>query len=507
MTSSKTLRLFISGFSLVLLFSLVTVKEVAALSITGQNKIRYGRQAVSQTGLTDDLYYLENYFELFASFEKFRFHVRQRYLMPSEYGQRLDGLAAFDKIDVEYITDHLRIKGGDFYQEWGRGLLMGSLESIDLNFDSGLEGLVVEGDYKNFEVSIFRGVEVDTTNTVQEGAGGGMLSYRFPFGLKLGGSIIHLDDGIRHEAIDRRGVEGEYIFDFGSAYVSYTTDSYFYGTYPHGFYSALEFFGRNWAVLLDYKNYRFAYYVVPALLFPPQVFPENIMYLFSRNKPATHFTNDVGLQADLTYRWNDWDFNLNVNQSSYQEKIKILPSLDLSQRPFWSTFFSAEYAPLGKDRVLFQGGYMENTALNYRYGAGTLYEWRINRKLSLTGELQFDKYITPTWVDDIAHWGGYREAYLLVGLAKSHFGTITGTLGMSNDPWASQGAIPKGWLKSDFWGKDMYWPAILLTADFMEQHQLRVFYGYDRGGLGCAGGLCRWVPPFRGIKVSLTSQF
>ncbi|MBT7615803.1 MAG: hypothetical protein HN590_00805, partial [Calditrichaeota bacterium] len=153
MTSSKTLRLFISGFSLVLLFSLVTVKEVAALSITGQNKIRYGRQAVSQTGLTDDLYYLENYFELFASFEKFRFHVRQRYLMPSEYGQRLDGLAAFDKIDVEYITDHLRIKGGDFYQEWGRGLLMGSLESIDLNFDSGLEGLVVEGDYKNFEVS------------------------------------------------------------------------------------------------------------------------------------------------------------------------------------------------------------------------------------------------------------------------------------------------------------------------------------------------------------------
>jgi len=95
----------------------------------------------------------------------------------------------------------------------------------------------------------------------------------------------------------------------------------------------------------------------------------------------------------------------------------------------------------------------------------------------------------------------------LIGLAKSHFGTITATMDISNDPYATEGARPKGWLKSDIWGKDMYWPAILVTADFMEQHQLRVFYGYDRGGLGCAGGLCRWVPPFRGIKVSLTSQF
>ena len=147
MNNSRLMKLLIFGLLVVFLFSILPIKEVSGLSLTGQNKIRYGRPAKTQMRLSDDLYFLENYLDLFASFDKFRFHVRQRYLMPSEYGQRLDGLAAFDKMSVEYQTDHLYIKGGDFYQEWGRGLLLGSLESIDLNFDSGMEGLVVEGDY------------------------------------------------------------------------------------------------------------------------------------------------------------------------------------------------------------------------------------------------------------------------------------------------------------------------------------------------------------------------
>jgi hypothetical protein len=517
MTLKLSKSIAIGLLSIVMLLHLIS-DDLYAQSLTGQNEIRYGRPGKKEFNSYDYLYYMENYLQLYATYEEFTLHVRQRYLMPSEFGERRDGLDAFDKIFVEYKTDHLRVKGGDFYTEWGRGLLMGSLESLELNFDSGLEGIMAEADYNNVEIAVFRGIEVDTSSAILESAAGGMLSYNFPYSrfiagnVKLGGSAIHFDEGNRHAAFDRRGVEAQYLYDFGSVYVSYSTDSYneLAETYFHGYYSAFEFFGRDWSLLIDYKNYRFPPFQLPALQFPPQAFPTSIMYLFSREQPETHYQNDVGVQAELTYRFNGWDYNLNVNQSSYQDKIRILPSRQTRLHPFWSTFGTAEYAPLGKDRLLFQAGYMETTARNYRYGGGILYEWRIDSELTLTSEAQSVWVETPsTWSEEEESylWAGYREDYILIALTKSHFGTITGTLARSNYEWATEGTFPKGRLKHKIFGRGQYWPAILLTADFMERHQLRLFYGYERGGLGCAGGLCRLIQPFRGVKATFTSQF
>jgi hypothetical protein len=36
---------------------------------------------------------------------------------------------------------------------------------------------------------------------------------------------------------------------------------------------------------------------------------------------------------------------------------------------------------------------------------------------------------------------------------------------------------------------------------------LRVFYGQERGGLKCTGGVCRRVQAFEGWKLSLDSAF
>jgi len=38
-------------------------------------------------------------------------------------------------------------------------------------------------------------------------------------------------------------------------------------------------------------------------------------------------------------------------------------------------------------------------------------------------------------------------------------------------------------------------------------HDLTIFYGGERGGLVCSGGLCTYHPAFEGLKAELFSRF
>lgn len=52
------------------------------------------------------------------------------------------------------------------------------------------------------------------------------------------------------------------------------------------------------------------------------------------------------------------------------------------------------------------------------------------------------------------------------------------------------------------------WFGIETTIDVIASHQLSLFYGSEQGGLQCANGVCREVPPFEdGFKFTLQSYF
>ena len=46
-----------------------------------------------------------------------------------------------------------------------------------------------------------------------------------------------------------------------------------------------------------------------------------------------------------------------------------------------------------------------------------------------------------------------------------------------------------------------------LTLKLTEDHELRIQQGQQRGGLVCAGGVCRYEIPFQGTKIIFTSRF
>lgn len=54
-------------------------------------------------------------------------------------------------------------------------------------------------------------------------------------------------------------------------------------------------------------------------------------------------------------------------------------------------------------------------------------------------------------------------------------------------------------------GRD-YWITGEVTFHLGPNHDLSVFYGNERGGLVCSGGICREEPPFDGLRVTLESR-
>jgi len=504
---------------LALAILLGTTGEILAGGISGQNELRYARRGTGDIlKPAGNWGYFENDLEIDATHEAFRLHLRQRFLHPSEFGVEQSGFRAIDKKYLEYRGDYLTIRGGDFYRNWGRGLIMGMTEVREINYDTGLQGVLVEGAYEDFEGAIFRGGEIDTSGVAQESAEGLNLGYRLPFGLRLGTSILHFDEGPRHTAFDRRGYEVNYPFDFGQAYVVYVADSFdpVGGRFSHGFYSALELYGTGWGAVIDYKNYRLPPYFTPALQYPPPVQPEVTFNVFDRYPHTPYYDNEVGLQTDINLALPfDWSVKINYDQVSRQNVLTMLPSYRDYLGPYWSLWSKAERSLPGGDRYAVLAGYKEQTSFWHRYGGGAHYEHRWMHDIAFTTEFQHLWNVMLHEVfqgqDPSGNWlygdRQFRDALVSFSVSKPRLGTITFLCERSGDIYDISGVRLNSEANRKFWGADGYWPSAELAITAVENHQLRLFYGYERGGIRCSGGLCRNVNPLKGVKVTLTSQF
>ncbi len=530
----KIFRLLFFTSLLVFIFSL---KSFAAnLILNGQNEAGYARGERSDQVGEDSWGYFENYLELNANIEKFRLYLRQSYRLPSEFDVRKAGLDAIDKKYIEYRERNFTIHGGDFYRTWGNGLLFGNVEFLDLNIDTGIEGLLAEGYYKNLEAAAFRGVEIDTTGEFVEAAEGGYVAYSFPsgifglhdkLGLRLGGSYVRLDDGPRHPVINREGYEAGLDIGTVNLYGVYTQDRAQYDDveYYHGFYSSLSAYGYGFGLLFEYKNYElFNYFDTPALQYPPTGIPESTMHLLDRHYNTIHFYDDAGYQLQLDYSLDFWYFSLNFNQSSKHDGDSPLPVFKEQFSPYQAALFRIERDPFDGDYYKLSFGWQEDvnftatTQAQSRSGSiysadshtrgfsdwanrcafGGLYEWRMTDVYALTSE--FEVMYSKEEKTEREYW----DEYLSLALVKSPEASFTVTFERSEDVRETGGV---DWETGFIGGAGKYWASGEVTWNFLQRHQARVFYGYERGGLRCSGGSCRWVNPFKGVKIILTSQF
>lgn len=487
--------------------------------ISGQN---YTRFAVRGTGdllkSSENWGYFENELEVDLSYQQFRVHLRQRYLMPSEFGVKRTGWEAIDKKYIEFQNSYLTLRGGNFYRQWGRGLFLGMSEVKEINYDSGIEGLYgqfnFQADKYSWEGAIFRGQEIDSTGNAQESASGIMVNWSVglepsvtipvvPYQAKVGLGVIHFDTTSRHWSFDRRCWESEINWDWATLYSAYFLDTpdYYSGDYYHGFYGSIETFGSGWGVLIDYRNYRFPYFSQPALQYPPSGVPEATFTLFDRYPHTPNYSSEVGYQLELNLKQGPYAFKWNFNQISRQERLNLLPSLRDYLLPYWSTNLSLDRKTFYGWRWGLNGGYKTIRQIDERYGGAGMVEWRGGNRFSWGGELQY------LWNIEKRIGRRFRDVYLTAYSTLSEVGTLTLIAERSGDIWDVSGTKVKNKALQKILSRESYWPSVEFIFRAIPKTQLQLFYGYERGGLKCSGGLCRLVNPFKGTKLTLTVQF
>jgi hypothetical protein len=86
------------------------------------------------------------------------------------------------------------------------------------------------------------------------------------------------------------------------------------------------------------------------------------------------------------------------------------------------------------------------------------------------------------------------------------FSNVLLTLEYSHSPrWAVNTRIE--WTSSDReQGGRRLWPVIGGTYRIGDAHTIGLQYGSERGGVVCTGGVCRYINPFTGFRLTVSSK-
>jgi hypothetical protein len=529
------------------------------------NEFRYGNgeqfpadQAVSKE-------YFENLLNTRIYAGDFTLGFRVQVDKPREYGRDTIGITEYY---AEFRREGLRARAGTFYQLVDRGLIFNTFESRPLGFETRTQGVKLDYEIEEFGAAAFGGLlaypDITSATRLEEylirGASG---EVRPIDGIALGGGYVAASglrtragfsrefDAYLRQVYLRGQVEGltahvslaDKRTSLDSA-VRTTTSSTGYGT---GIYGMLGYQAEVAGLTAEYKNYRFDL-VDPneiqsgsrptrALPFqyPPTLIPEHDKTLLARNPHVVDMNDEVGFQVEALVhpnedvnvtllgtagsRHNAWllDTNGTAGEIGYTREnsaTRAFPELsDVRYSPYWEAYAGVEYIAseelaLGlalqrRDNVLFfEPASIDAGSRSETYKATTLMLESIAdlgsaSNLHAIVELQqvFDsKKATPA-IDSLgiaSYEGRYYNAML--------------TLEFSRSPrWAVNARVEYSTTDKEEQGRQI-WPVVGGTYRIGDAHTLGLQYGSERGGVVCTGGVCRYINPFTGVRLSIISK-
>ena len=543
----------------VLFFILITstfVKAQINLNVEAavSNLLRYGNGYQYTGTIKNPKEYFENLTDARLKINGVTFGFRNEISDSIEYGVNFVGIS---KRFVEY--DHesgISLRAGDFWEAISLGMSLNTFEDRALAYDTGIDGVRI-GYENTFKFK----------NPLQVKAQiiGGNINYRDyldPYRvenyklrnaylrvsplkpLTMGLNYVHSNGILPEEGfltyVNSDVSEGYFNIDYKSLqfYTSYAYKSsvispneiYNASTANgDGLYSALSYTFGNLGMTLEYKNYRFDITLPdnrsntrPSRMLPYQNPPtaqkENNSVLTSRNPHVVDFNDEVGGQIDFVYVPNDkLSFNLSGSIASkhYQytdidtssvisyERVdrgdSWLPDMNNAFSPFWELYLEAEdYATdkiYGKLALALQQNVLYNQInpgsseiiktttipLEFRYSFTDVYS------LTFINETQ--------WANNSINIGdkNFMNQYNSLTFSSSPSLVLTVTSEFTNNDDEPTGK--SSWFTGE------------ISYKLNQSNTFGVSYGSERGGLKCTNGICRFVQPFEGFRVLISTQY
>ncbi len=513
---------------LIVLFAM-TIAHAGDFTLQGNNEARWA-DGLERLGGQDHVYrYFENRLNLNMYYDNLRFGMRYTVLQPSEFGEEVTGTESLEKRFLEYrgMGGDLTVRAGDFYTVWGRGLTLALMEDINQGFDSSLDGLLVRGRYENIEVEALSGRSSQGwLGYVREAqVSGAHIACELPYNFTLAGQsmlVTPVEDVISYDESRTWGGYLAYQGPVIGAHVEHARehiegiDDEHHGTY-------VQFTGvvGQLGISLDYKNYQYYRYSSGAVggdnpyaasvdILPfhsaPIVQRDFTSALFGKHPHIVKFNDEVGMQLELTYSPFDWGtMVLSLAQSSSTiENENMIPTLDEEDSPYRELFLEFQAFPNMDLYTTWWAGWSEELDYYNEGNVRTRISWDKRAVLGTKTEYAF----MPNWTivgyaegmrvtaveaeangDDDNH----MEALFNLGFVYLANYTLTFSYEMTGEENPQE-------------GRDS-WFNVSGRAFIDNRHELLVTVGQERGGLVCTSGKCRWVSPFNGVKLTLTSIF
>ncbi len=493
-------------------------------SVQGNNEMRWADGTERLGGEERAKRYFEDRLNLDFYYGSLRMGARFTMLQPSEFGEQRTGEQTLDKRFIEYDDPDvgIRLRAGDFYTVWGRGLTLALVEDINQGFDSGLDGFFASANYGALEAEVISGrSEAGILGYVREAqVSGGHVGAYLPFGLTLGGQAVLVSEVENANSYEENKTYGGYVAYDGAGFslwgeharefVDGVDEDY------HASYLSGSFYLGRFAAALDYKRYHYHLYgsglgggagdyaqSINILPFhsAPIVQREFTSNLLSKHPHIVRFDDEVGLQAELTYSFGTMNtLILNLNQSSsFVEEDAWVPSLDEERSPSRTAYLELNAYPGRNWYLIGWTGWSEDLVYREEQGEGTRVFWEKRTAAGMTHEIG----VLPEWtaklsgeglyVDDLNFDEQYYDALFILGATYQSSYSVAVTYEMTTQENPSEGR--SNWVKLD------------ATAFIANRHELLLTVGQERGGLVCTSGKCRLVTPFNGVKLTWTTLF
>jgi hypothetical protein len=288
-------------------------------------------------------------------------------------------------------------------------------------------------------------------------------------------------------------------------------------------YGSLSYAGSDLGLTFEYKNYSYFVHQPGAdnenylsklpISSPPEVYKEFTYTSLTRTTHSVNFDDELGFQieADITAitnytitlysaassRHNSYGDSLDANFLPVANgSTSVLPKIsEYGFFPFWEAFAEVE-RDFGELNYVKCFAHRRSNVIAFN---GTSPD--LQRSTTIGGKVQYQTTKTQSLLAIFEHQWMYDTAK---PLNDHNLLNELLTLQYSFNPGLTFGGV-FDYSTQDDQGRH-FWPQGFLSFRIGGSHTILTSYGAERGGLNCTGGICRVVPAFNGLRVTVTSQ-
>jgi len=451
-------------------------------NVLAANRLEYSRSTADNSDVLRD--WLDT--DFWAQNIRFGFRL--------EMAQSTPQLGSFGKISQRFVEVRhggLRMRFGNYYEKIGQGLLFQSfelrtlvLDRIERSFvqDRNADGVWLEYQGSRADGRFFSAQplspETGRRENVVRGADVNLwLMPRF----KVGTAAMrwYPSDRFAFDRADFGAVRAHWLGDLlnvTSEYAWRSVGVWFRGAASHAFYTAasvalpLGAFSFEWK---DYLNFDLPFNN------PPPLVPTHSVALLNRHTHLLWSRDERGFQVQFTSApATGWSVVVLVNRGATHTNAPH------SRYHEW--FLDVRYEQLGQ--------------WNLRAVLDETSDHMFGRESVRTGAIEVERYLTTVWstfldvqlqrvrlVDGPNYW----NQLVTFNLAKASSYSVAVQIDRSSNPIEERKTLP----------------ALVFSATLDGRHQAVLTIGSRRAGLLCSGGVCVFVPEFRGVEFRLNSRF